>query len=289
MNKSSKPLLGAHLSVAGGLHNAIHLAQELDCTAVQIFTHSNRQWAFKLPTLEAAQEFINAQKASSVQTVVVHASYLMNPASPEESSRKKAVHMLKMELEACALLKIPYLVLHPGSRLDSELKTALSNCAQTINQALAQDDTGSTKILIENMAGQGSVIGSTLEELQEIYHHITHKDRVGFCFDTCHAFAAGYDFATTQEAYVAFWKKFDALLGREKLHVIHVNDSLKPLGSRVDRHTDIGKGKIAVDAFSYIMNDDEFRKVAKIIETPKGLGLEEDKKNLDLLRSLIKR
>ncbi len=286
MNKLSKPLLGVHISVAGGLYHAINTAQELDCTAVQIFTHSNRQWEFKLPTQEAVKEFIDAQKNSSVETVVVHASYLMNPASPEQPSRKKALHMLKMELQVCSLLKVPYLVLHPGSRLDSELKTALKNCADTINQAL--EITGNAKILLENMAGQGSVIGSTLEELQEIYHHIEQKGRVGFCFDTCHGFAAGYDF-TTQEAYTTFWKKFDNLLDIKKLHVIHVNDSLKPFESRVDRHTDIGKGKITLEAFKLIMNDEKFKKVAKILETPKGLGLEEDKENLSLLRSLIRK
>ncbi len=286
MNKLSKPLLGVHVSVAGGLFNAIKIAQELDCTAVQIFTHSNRQWEFKLPTHEAAKEFIEAQNDSSVKTVVVHASYLMNPASPQEESRKKAVRMLKMELQACALLKIPYLVLHPGSRLDSDLKTALKNSADTINQAL--ETAGNSKILLENMAGQGSVIGSKLEELQEIYHHIEQKERVAFCFDTCHGFAAGYNF-TTQEDYATFWKRFDILLDIKKLHVIHVNDSLKPFDSHVDRHTDIGKGKIGTDAFRLIMNDERFKNVAKILETPKGLGLQEDKENLSLLLSLIKK
>jgi len=232
MNKLSKPLLGVHVSVAGGLFNAINTAQELDCTAVQIFTHSNRQWEFKLPTQESVKEFIEAQKNSSVETVVVHASYLMNPASPQEASRKKALHMLKMELQACELLKIPYLVLHPGSRLDSELKAALKHCADTINQAL-EALAGDTKILLENMAGQGSVIGSTLEELQETYHHIEQKERVGFCFDTCHGFAAGYDF-TTQDKYATFWEKFDKLLNIKKLHVIHMNGSLKTLGSHIE-------------------------------------------------------
>lgn len=284
MNKLSKPLLGVHTSIAGGLAKAIQSGQELDCTAIQIFTHSNRQWGFKLPEQESVKEFIEAQKNSSIETVIVHASYLMNPSSPEQESRKRALHMLKQELQTCTMLDIPYLVLHPGSRLDSELKTALKLSAQTINHAL--ETAGETKILLENMAGQGSSIGSTLEELQEIYHHIEQKDRVGFCFDTCHGFAAGYDF-TTQEGYATFWKKFDNLLDIKKLHVIHVNDSLKGLNAHVDRHADIGKGKINIEAFKLIMNDARFKNVAKILETPKGLGLQEDRENLSLLRSLI--
>ncbi|MBY0110072.1 MAG: deoxyribonuclease IV [Candidatus Babeliaceae bacterium] len=284
MNKSTL-LLGAHLSTAGGLHRSIKTAQELNCTAIQIFTHSNRQWAFKLPLLDAVEEFIAAKNNSTVKTIIVHASYLMNPASPDKDSRNRAVKMLKMELQTCSILEIPYLVLHPGSRLESATKVALSNCADSINYSLEKNE--GAKILIENMAGQGSTIGSKLEELQEIYYHIEQKERVGFCFDTCHAFAAGYIF-TTEESYGSFWKEFDTLLDIRKLHAIHINDSLKPLGSNVDRHAHIGKGRIDLKAFELIMNDERFNNTAKILETPKGQGLEEDSMNLSKLISLIK-
>jgi deoxyribonuclease-4 len=285
MAKSS-PLLGTHVSVAGGLYKAIAHGQELNCSAIQIFTHSSRQWAFKPLEKDSIHAFIKAQENSDVQTVVVHASYLMNPASPEPSTRKKSLDMLRSELEACEALKIPYLVLHPGARLESDLATALKNCAETINAALKT--THHVKILLENMAGQGTIVGSSLEELQEIYLHIEEKHRVGFCFDTCHAFASGYDF-TTQESYKTFWQRFDDLLGIEKLHAIHMNDSIKAFGSRVDRHADIGSGKIGLHAFELIMNDTRFKDCAKILETPKGEGTQEDQKNLNLLRSLIKK
>ena len=149
-------------------------------------------------------------------------------------SRNKAVALLIKELAACKTLEIPYLVLHPGARLSASLDEGLTYCAQTINEALAADN-GTTKILIENMAGQGSTIGSTLEELQGIYHHVHHKKRVGFCFDTCHGFAAGYSF-TAQPDYHAFWGTFDRLLGMENLHAIHLNDRSSPQKSHVDRH-----------------------------------------------------
>lgn len=288
MTKSSllpSPILGAHVSIAGGLHHAINQGEQLQCTAIQIFTHSSRQWGFKPLAHDAIKMFIDAQKNSNIETVVVHASYLMNPASPEAANRHKAAALLKLELQACEQLKIPYLVLHPGARLTSDLSDGLRNCAETINTALSTVP-GNTKILLENMAGQGSTICSRLEELQGVYNLIEDKSRVGFCFDTCHGFAAGYDFIT-QATYDAFWRNFDDILGIKKLHVLHMNDSLKPFDAHVDRHADIGKGKIGELAFSLIMNDKRFDHVAKIIETPKGDGLKEDLANLALLRSFI--
>lgn len=279
------PILGGHLSIAGGFHYALYAAKELSCTAVQIFTHSNRQWAFNLPSEQEALNFTTAQEKLCIKTVIAHATYLINPASPNKESRCRAIDMLKMELRACALLKIPYLVVHPGSRLEAPLEDSLRYCADSINYALEKNE--NIKILIENMAGQGSVVGSKLEELQQIHDAIEQKDRVGYCFDTCHGFAAGYDF-TTKETYATFWNFFDTLLGIEKLHVIHVNDSLKSLGSHIDRHADIGNGKIPLEAFRLIMNDEKFSAIAKIIETPKGIGLEKEHKNLSVLRSLIK-
>lgn len=286
MTKSSYPLIGAHVSIAGGIHRAIDTGIELGCTAIQIFTHSNRQWSFKPIQQEAADLFIKEQKNSPIEMVVAHATYLMNLASPNSASRLKAILMLEMELQACEILKIPYLVIHPGSHLESDMKDALYNCAQSINVAL--DNDGATKILIENMAGQGSVIGSSLEQLSEIYRQIHHKDRVGFCFDTCHAFAAGYDF-TTSTTYENFWKHFDSVLGIEKLHCIHMNDSIKPLNARVDRHTNIGEGKIGLEAFSLLMSDEQLKHIPKILETPKGDELENDRINIRLLKSLIKK
>ncbi len=286
MIKHSSLLLGAHVSTAGGLYRAIDEGQKLECNAIQIFTHSSRQWIFRPLTADVIKDFTQAQKNSSIKMVVVHASYLMNPASPEIESRKKTETLLTLELEACESLNVPYLVLHPGSRLTADTETGLRFCSETIQNALKT--TKYVKILIENTAGQGSAIGSTLEELKGIYNHIEDKRRVGFCFDTCHAFAAGYDI-TSPFKYMNFWEKFDTILGIDNLHVMHINDSVKPLNSHVDRHAHIGQGKIAIDAFSFIMNDERFNHVCKIIETPKGDGIDDDIRNLELLRSLIKK
>ncbi len=286
MKKNDQTLLGAHVSVAGGLANAFDQAQALECNVVQFFTHSSRQWLFNPLDKKVVADFIKAQQDGSVQTVV-HASYLMNPASPEASVRKKSEDLLIRELQACHELKVPYLVLHPGARLNSDLTQGLAHCSETINRTLDQDN-GKTKIALENMAGQGTVIASKLEELAEIYEKIEQKERVGFCFDTCHAFSAGYDF-TTQAAYETFWQEFDKILSIKKLYVIHINDSLKKINSHIDRHASIGLGSIGIEAFNFLMNDDRFTRIAKIIETPKGDGLEEDKKNLLKLKSFIKK
>lgn len=281
------PLLGAHVSIAGGILNAIARGEELGCTAIQIFTHSSRQWAFNAPTPEQAHAFITAQKNSSIALVVVHATYLINLASPDESNRQKALTMLKKELACCQALKIPYLVVHPGARLESSLHEALERCADTINQAL-EAVPGATKILIENMAGQGTVLGATLEELATIYGAIKDKSRVGFCFDTCHAFAASGHHFNTPETYDRFWKYYDRVLGLEKLHVIHLNDSAKNFDAHVDRHANIGKGKIGLETFELLMNDNKLSNVAKILETPPGQTHQEHKLELDLLKALIK-
>ena len=278
MKSRTSPLIGAHILISQGFNQALKTGESIGCTALQIFTHSPRQWAFKLPSPEVAQSFRQAQADSSIRVVVAHAMYLINLASPDPVARGRSCEVLKNELRCCALLGIPYLVVHPGARLTSGLDDALKNCAQTVNQALEEVDAPGVMILIENMAGQGTTIGSTFAELRTIYEHITHKKRVGFCYDTCHGFAAGSCFSPDE---------FDRELGLENLRVIHVNDSAKEFNSRVDRHASIGQGHIGVETFKLIMNDRRLDHVAKILETPKDDDYTQDRINLELLQSLI--
>lgn len=284
-----KSLLGTHILMENGIAGTFNTAIELGCTCMQIFTHSNRQWAFTLPKSAVVDAFLEAKEHAlklGMRQVVSHASYLINISSPDTITRKKSRELLQKELECCELLDIPYLVLHPGSRLGASVEEGAKNCAAELSWAL-EKVSGRTMILLENMAGQGTTMCSNLEELSLIYQHSEHKNRVGFCIDTCHLHAAGYDITTTQK-YTAFWKQFDAILGLKKLHVIHMNDSLKPLGSHADRHTHIGQGTLTEHPFKLIMQDKNFVDIAKILETPKGDNLMADKINLSLLQSFLR-
>lgn len=279
-------LLGAHMSVAGGYEQAILQGESIECSAIQLFTKSNRQWIAK--PIEQNQTILfqtTLQKSKCIQFVMAHASYLINVASSDPDLEKKSIESLREELERCNVLGIPFLVLHPGS--SPHIDQALERISKNITIALKNTPNNRTTILLENTAGQGSSIGSTFEQLRTIYNGIAHQEKIGFCFDTCHAFAAGYDF-TTPEKYEKFWKYFDDLIGIKQLKAFHINDSLKGLGSHVDRHAHIGQGKIGLEAFSLLMNDPRFSTIPKILETPKEEGLQEDLMNLATLKGLIK-
>lgn len=277
-------LLGAHVSAAGGLYRAIDIGEDLGCNTIQIFTSNNRQWSFSELKENEIAAFIERQKESKIKIVVSHASYLINIGSPTKTVALRSKKALNAELTRCEQLSIPYLVLHPGARLDSDESTCIKNIAINLQESLEKTP-GKCIILLEIMAGQGSSIGGTLEQLASITDLISYKSRIGICFDTCHAFAAGYDF-TTQETYDNFWLEFDKVIGIEKLKAIHLNDSLKPKSSHIDRHADIGKGEIGLEAFRLIMNDKRFIKVPKIIETPQST-IADHRRNLQTLRKLI--
>lgn len=276
-------LLGAQVSIAGGLENSIKEGVELGCTAIQIFTRNNRQWSFNVLSDEEVAVFRREQKNSPIKIVVSHASYLINLGSPKKEVLARSLRALTAELTRCHQLKIPYLVLHPGSCLNLETDSCIQQIASYLTQALEQVD-GSVTIVLENMAGQGSSIGHTLEQLAAIRQAVPHKKHIGFCFDTCHGFAAGYDLRT-EKNYHAFWAQFDSLIGLENLKVVHLNDSKKALNSHIDRHEDIGKGEIGLQAFRFIMQDKHLAKIPKIIETPVE-RLADHMRNLTILRKL---
>ncbi len=287
MKEKNQYLAGAHVSIAGGFYKAIEEGTEIGCTAIQIFTKSNRQWNARSITDDDAQQFITAQKNSAIKVVVAHASYLINLGSATPDVQKKSFAALVDEIKRCDKLQIPYLVLHPGTAEAGTIEATLQSTGNYINQALEATSNCSTTVLIETMAGQGKSIGSSFEELAAILAAINDKKRIGVCFDTCHAFAAGYDF-TTPESYKETFKKFDATIGLKYIKICHLNDSKKEIGLHVDRHENIGQGAIKLPAFEMIMNDARFENVPKILETPKSDDLENDKKNLATLIGLIK-
>jgi len=276
-------LIGAHVSIAGGFDQAIVRAEKIGATCIQIFTKSNRQWYSKPITDEDVVAFLAQQKKSSVQIVVAHASYLINLASANKETAEKSQQALVDELLRCEKLHIPYLVLHPGTSPSTDHESTLLTIAKQINIAFQKAKPKHTTLLLETMAGQGSTVGKTFEELAEIIKHVTVKSHIGVCVDTCHIFAAGYDFHD-KKSYHELWKHFDEVIGLEKLKVFHINDSKKELGSFVDRHEHIGHGKIPSTAFKLLMQDKRFVNIPKLLETPKDHDeIEDDKKNLATL------
>ena len=282
---TSDTLIGAHCSIAGGLENALYEGASIGCNCIQMFTHSNRQWG--IPPLGAmeVEKFNEARKKTGITHIMVHASYLINVASADALLRKKSTTALCDQLTRCEKLKIPLLVFHPGSAVGQPKEAALKNIVDAVNSILQEVPHDNTCLLFENMAGQGSSVGSTLEELAYLYHHITDKKRVGLCIDLCHAFAAGYAI-DTEKGYKEFWNSLDKSVGPHALKAIHMNDSQRECGSHIDRHADIGAGKIGLETFRRIMQDKRLVDIPKILETPRET-LEDHARNLATLQGLI--
>jgi deoxyribonuclease-4 len=282
-----KLLIGAHMSISGGVFNSLLYGQELECTTIQIFTKNNNQWKAKELTPEDVKRFFQSQKETEISPVVGHNGYLINLASPKEDVYNLSLESMLVELKRAELLHLPYLVIHPGSHLGSGEKEGIKKIARSIDWLFGKTKGFKVKICLETTAGQGSSIGHRFEHLAEIIKRVKDNRRLGICYDTCHTFAAGYDIRT-KKAYQATFKEFDKVIGLPRLKVIHVNDSLKDLGSRVDRHQHIGKGKIGLEGFRLLMNDKRWEKIPKILETPKEAGTAKDVKNLRVLRGLVK-
>lgn len=280
-------LLGAHMSISGGMHKAIEDGASIGCTTIQIFTKSNRQWAAKALSKDEVMLFKETAKRLQISPLVAHATYLINIASADHQTLQKSTEALAIELERCQMLAIPYLVLHPGSFVKGTEHDGLERVIHQLDLVLEKVP-GDTMILLETMAGQGTALCSTLDQIATILKQTRHHNRLGVCFDTCHAFVAGYDF-TTQEGYTHFWDEFDKKIGIERIKAMHINDSKKGLGSRVDRHEHIGKGAIGLEAFRLIFNDSRFFDVPKILETPKATEapFTEDIMNIATLKSLL--
>ncbi len=281
-------ILGAHLSIAGGLHKSLELADKYNCNALQIFTKNSNTWKERVLKEEEIVKFRKRRKKLKIQQIASHTSYLINIASPDRELWTKSVEALEKELFRSALLKIPMVVLHPGAHRGTGEKAGISRITAAINDVFEKTATTNTVLLLETTAGQGTQIGYRFEQLAEIAETVENKERLGFCLDTCHIFAAGYDIRDTS-SYEKTLKEFNQILGLNRLFLMHLNDSKKPLGSKVDRHEHIGEGHIGGNAFRLIMNDHRLENIPKIIETPKlKEGIEQDPVNLERLRNMVK-
>lgn len=282
----SKLLLGAHMSIGGGVHRAIERARSIDCTAAQMFVKNNMQWFARPLTCEEIRAFRNHVQRGELWSIFAHANYLINLAATNPQFHANSLRALAEELTRADQLELPFLVLHPGAHLGAGEDAGLEKIAKSIDRVLAKIPEAKTKIALETTAGQGSCLGDKFEHLAWIIHHVREPERLCVCLDTAHVFAAGYDISSESGAKKTFGE-FDRVIGLDRLAAIHVNDSKTPRGSRVDRHQHIGKGKIGLAAFRFIMRDRRFRKIPKVLETPKGKDLTEDTENLKTLRALM--
>ncbi len=278
-------LVGAHVSIAKGVYLAPGRGEEIGANAIQIFSKNQSQWVGKPITQEDAEKFKQAWQESTIEAVVIHDSYLINLGSPDDVLLEKSRNAFLDEMDRAELLGVPNLVFHPGSYLKETEEFGLKKIIESLNMVLAARPNAKVRLLLETTAGQGTNLGYTFEQLAAIREGVKQKERTGICLDTAHIFAAGYDIRTP-EAYQTTMAQFDAVLGLENLHVIHMNDSKKPLGSRVDRHENIGKGLIGLDAFRLIMTDPRLENIPKILETPGGP--EAFKKDIQTLKALAR-
>src|SRR6478672_9305053 len=270
-------MFGSHLSIAGGMHNALLKAEQLGCDTVQVFTKSQKQWACSPLTEECIAEWKAHAKRLGFRKTVSHDSYLINLAATNNEFWRKSVELFIEELTRCQQLGIPYLVTHPGAHMGegdeagiTKIVAALDVIHDHVPQPLRGGAGGAGVITcLEVTAGQGSCLGCKLEHLAEIIERVKSPRRLGVCLDTAHLFAAGYDFRGRK--YAAFRKQVEKLLGLDRVKVLHLNDSKKDLGSRVDRHEHIGRGLIGLEGFRPIVRDEAFADVPKILETEKGV------------------
>lgn len=280
------PLLGAHMSIAGGVGNALLDGKKVNCDAIQIFTKSSRQWAAKPYTKEEIEQFKVNRKDTGISTVIAHDSYLLNLGSPDTALRIRSVAAFIDELERCETLGVSNLVAHPGAHIGTGEAEGIKTIAKSLDEVHTACPGYNVKITLEITAGQGSNLGYRFEQIRSIIDATKQSDRLRVCFDTEHAFAAGYDIRT-KDGYERTFTQFDEAIGIKLLAAFHLNDSKKEFNSRVDRHEHIGKGFIGVEAFRLLLNDKRFWGLPMCLETPKGPDLKEDRENLTLLRSLI--
>ncbi|NDV22878.1 deoxyribonuclease IV [Desulfovibrio sp. JC022] len=279
--------IGAHMPITGGVDKAVERIMSVKGTALQIFTRNQRQWKVKPLEDKVVENFKKLREEWGNYPVSVHDSYLINLASPKPESVAKSVKAFAQELRRTEALGIEYLVTHPGSHLGTGKLEGLERYVANLDQAIALSETEEVKVLIENTAGQGTNLGSRFGELATILEDSGYTSRMGVCFDTCHAFAAGYDLRTAESCAEVF-ERFDKLIGLDFIRFFHLNDSKQELGSNKDRHEHIGKGNIGLEGFRYIINDSRFSTIPKVIETPKedDPDFKFDKMNIELLRSL---
>ena len=279
-------LLGAHVSTAGGVRNAPLRAGEIDATAIQLFTKQPNRWAEPTLADDEARRFQLGVAEREIGFTCAHDSYLINLATPDPVLCDRSLDSFRAELRRAETLGLDAVVTHPGNATDGDAARGLAQNAALIEQAM-EEIGGDVQVLLETTAGAGSVLGASFEQLAEMIERIgpAVRDRVGICFDTCHAFAAGYDL---REDYDGIVRRLDDTIGLNRLRCFHLNDSQHPLGSRKDRHAGIGEGTLGDEPFRRIMRDERFSSVPKVLETPKGDDpVVNDRRNLERLRSFL--
>ncbi|MHA1491049.1 MAG: deoxyribonuclease IV [Promethearchaeota archaeon] len=283
------------MSVSGGKYKALERGREINCETIQVFVRNVRGWTSKPLDQQDIDDFLAKKEElkAEIWPVISHNSYLINLASLDKEKLEKSYNAMLDELTKVDQLGIEYENMHPGVIPMSEKdnitkKEALTQVAEQLNKLMEETKDSKVIILLETTAGQGKGLGNKFHHLKTIIDKIKNKNRIGTCFDTAHVFAAGYDF-TTKKKYNEMWNKFDDIIGMKYLKAFHLNDTDKDLGSRVDRHTHIGQGKIGKIPFGFFINDDRFKDLPGILETPKGKDLKEDITNLKILKSLRKK
>src|SRR5438874_4244533 len=284
-NQQSEILLGAHMSIAGGVHLAIERACSINCTAMQIFVKNNMQWFARPLSTEEIRVFLDHRQRRQLASVFAHANYLINLAATNSQFHANSIRALAEELVRADQLELPFLVLHPGAHLGAGEEAGLKKIVDSVDEVFRKIPQVKTKVALEITAGQGSCIGHRFEHLAHIIANVREPERLRVCLDTAHLFAAGYEIDSESGVRKTF-HEFDRVIGPDRLVAIHGNDSKTGRGSRVDRHEHIGKGRIGLDAFRFIMRSPRFRKIPKVLETPKEKDLAEDVLNLRTLRRL---
>ncbi|MBS0201976.1 MAG: deoxyribonuclease IV [Planctomycetes bacterium] len=308
------PLFGSHLSIAGGMHKAVEAASALGMDTVQIFTHSPSQWAVKpvhppgkadsksgqfaitdttqwqgkVFTDDDVKRFREAIERAGIRKPCAHNSYLINLASPDEALRQKSLAALVDELRRAERLGLDGVVMHPGSFVSSTAEEGLQRIASAIDDVHKLTKKFRCQLWLETTAGQGTNLGHRFEHIETLLETVKDSDRLGVCVDSCHIFAAGYPLQTPAE-YAATMAEFDRTIGVDRIRAWHLNDSKKPLGSRVDRHEHIGQGCLSLEPFRHILNDPRFAEIPMYLETEKGEkdGEDLDAMNLRVLKSLM--
>lgn len=280
-------LLGAHMSIAGGLHLALERGQAVGCSVVQLFVKNQVQWAARPLTDEEIGRFKRAQRATGIRVVFAHSTYLINLATPAEADWRRAVDAFADELERAEALGLRFAVIHPGSHKGSGLDAGISRIVRALDELATRTRGYRVKIVLENTAGAGHTVGARFEELQAILDGVASPERLGICLDTCHLFAAGYDIRTPA-GYARTLETCETTVGARSILAFHLNDAKAPLGSGLDRHEHIGKGRIGLGAFRRLLNDRRFARVPMVLETPKDNDAA-DVRNLRTLRRLRKK
>lgn len=274
------------MSVSGGVHKSLERGASAGCEIVQIFVKNNMQWFGRPHPPADVAKFKEEQKRLKLACVFGHTGYLINLGAGPGDNRDRSIQSLIQEITFAEALGLPFLVLHPGAHVGAGEEEGMKRIVTGLNEVFKETKKAKVRIALENTAGQGSCLGYKIEHLAEIYDRVNNPARLGICIDTCHLFASGYDIRT-KDGWDKTIRTIDKLIGRKEILAFHLNDSKTELGSRVDRHDHIGRGKLGLEAFRHVVNDDRFKNTPGCLETHKSEDLHEDRENLATLRSLV--